>query len=148
MENSDDKIADALGMAFIPEVEFVDDVPAIREEGEISTILDDVIPTELDPILEGDFDLVRNNILEAIELGKLTLEEIRVFAKQIQSDKAYAALAAFFDKYLAANKALLEIHKDKRILTPKKSGGNTNVLILTTTELLHKLKEEKKKLNG
>jgi hypothetical protein len=133
----DDKIANALDMEILPDLGIENGFPTVQEENSVPAI-----PTEIDHLLEGDFDLVRNNILKAIEDGKTTLDEIMIFARQVQSDKAYAALAAFFDKYVSANKALLEIHKEKKNLTPAIKTGNVNVLILTTSELLHKLKQE------
>lgn len=132
----DEKISDALDVAQTPEIMSDDNVPAISEETQVPAI-----PNEINELLEKDFDLARDNILEAIDAGKITLREITAWAAQAQNNFAYSALAAFFEKFIKANESLVNLHKTKKETAPeKKAQGNTNVLVVTTSELLRLLK--------
>jgi len=132
--NTDEKISNALGMALEPEI--VEDVPALKEEGQVPTKDD-----EINAIFEGDFKQVRANIQAAVDAGKVTLEEMTVWASQAQNNFAYTALATFLSSYIKANESLLNIHKIKKDINPNVAKGNTNVLIVTTAEILRLMKQ-------
>lgn len=130
---TNDQISNALNMAIEPEI--VDDVPSISE-GNLPAI-----PDEVNVLFEGDFETVRKNITSAITSGKVTLAEMTSWASQAQNHFAYGALAAFLGNYIKANESLLNIHKVKRDIAPAKVQGNTNVLIVTTADLLRLMKQ-------
>lgn len=135
--NTDEKISNALDMAIEPEI--VDDrIPAIPEEGATPAV-----PDEINKVFDGDFKTVRTNIERAIELGKFTLEEMTTWASQAQNNFAYTALASFLASYVKANESLLNIHKIKKDVAPNVAKGNTNVLIVTTAEILRIMKQAK-----
>jgi hypothetical protein len=133
---TNDKISNALNMSIEPEIVDADRFPTISEENQLPAI-----PEEIDVLFQGDFDKVRKNIEQAVELGKSTLEEMTHWASQAQNNFAYTALASFLASYVKTNEALLNIHKVKRDIAPTVARGNTNVLIVTTADLLRLMKQ-------
>jgi hypothetical protein len=119
-------------------------VPAVVEE-------DAQLPAvvEVQSELEEDFTIARTNIQEAVDHAQVAFKELSGLAKQMQAPRAYDALSKMLSSVVIANKALLEIHKNRQDvdepIVPQVTH-NHNTLIMTTAEMQARIEEAKKAL--
>lgn len=108
----------------------------------INSFKDDKLVTDNE--VEEDLKDTRESYKELIESGTKAISDLSDIAEQSQSPRAYEVLSTLIRTIADTNKNLLELHKLKKELkTPEqKQQTINNNLILTTTELLNKLKNE------
>jgi hypothetical protein len=105
-----------------------------------TTISEPKVPMKIDDDGNSDFDYVRRNIYDGIEIGASALAELAEIAKSSQNARAYEVLGIFMERYANINKDLYNLHKQKKELTFDPSSvinhnvTNNNVN-LTTKEL-------------
>lgn len=103
-----------------------------------------------------DFDTARKNLLEIVETGKEAMSELLQLSVGSQDPEAYSALASILKTMIAANKTLLDTHKQIREINDMDNHednplniNNSNVVIMTTTDmarLIKKASDEKPKV--
>lgn len=92
--------------------------------------------------LEVDFEDARENLRELSDLTQEAVREMARLAGQLQEPRAYDALSKILATAVTANKAMVELHKNK---IEGKDGAQpaatvtNNTLIMTTDELQKKL---------
>jgi hypothetical protein len=106
-------------------------VPAIIPTKTLPTVSD--VQNEL----EADFEAARNNLNELVIDAQDSYRALSGLVKQMQSPRGYDALAKLIGSVVMANKALLEIHKNRQdVDRPDLNNTVThNTLIMTTAEL-------------
>lgn len=124
--NTNDKIADSLGIAPLQKQEVL---PAVVHDQNIDT----------------DYEYARGNIIATIEKGNEALNGILDVAGMGQHPRAYEVAANLVKTMVEANKDLLELTKKKRELEKieGKQGPqtvNNNLFVGSTAELLKALK--------
>jgi len=150
---SEEKIAEALGLAPIHEVqeEKESNTEILEVEGEIVSYdeeHDDApVPTLTENDLENieDIDLAKQNIKDIIERGDTSLTELIAIAKQSESPRAFEVVSTMMKTLLDANKEYVEMSTRKKYAkeeTPAASQNNVtnNNLILSTNDLLKMIK--------
>jgi hypothetical protein len=128
-----------------------DITPFQFKPGEVSKILEVPTPEQqaTDDIAAArdDFDTVRNNLLELIDVGKDAIGNVADLADQSQAFKYYEVLNGLLKTAIEGNRELLNIHKTKKdiggVAAPKVVK---NQLIVTSAEMLALIngKEEEK----
>jgi DNA relaxase NicK len=99
--------------------------------------------------LEADFETARNNLQEMITDAQQSYRSLSSLVRQMQSPRGYDALAKLMGSVVIANKALLEIHKNRQDVDRPDLNNATitnNTLIMTTAELGARLNAAKKTL--
>lgn len=97
--------------------------------------------------LDQDFEEARNNLRELTAMGQSALEEIALIAKQSEQPRSYDALSKLMSAQVIANKALLEIHKNRIEGNPDNEEDTTeknithNTLVVTTAEFQKQLQD-------
>lgn len=124
--NTNDKIADSLGIAPLQKQEVL---PAVVHDQNIDT----------------DYEYARGNIIATIEKGNEALNGILDVAGMGQHPRAYEVAANLVKTMVDANKELLELTKKKKELEKieGKQGPqtvNNNLFVGSTAELLKALK--------
>ena len=128
MNNVDDKIGQAL------------DVEVIEPE---KTTTEVVKQADADNVFERDFEYTRENIMQIIETGNKSLEELFELARQAQNARAFEVIAGMIKTLADANKDLMELHKKKVALDPeshKPQTVNQNLYVGSTAELMKMIK--------
>jgi hypothetical protein len=98
-----------------------------------------------------DFEFARKNVLETIENGNVSLEQLARVAFSSQNPRAYEVLAKMIQVMIEANARLLDLQIKIRELddadgTPEKKGTVTNNLFVgSTAELGQLIKDMRKK---
>ena len=102
-----------------------------------------VAETPLEKI-ETDFEEVRQNYKNMIDIGDDALTEILNVAKQSQSPRAFEVVATLISTLNNVNKDLLNLHKAAKDLAIEQAGPNVtnNTLVLTTKEMLELMKRK------
>jgi hypothetical protein len=100
-----------------------------------------------DDSAKTDFTTARNNILELINAGKISLDNLVNLASQAQHPRMYEVLAGLIKTLVDANKDLLEIQSKIREIhnsdTPHNTDNkiiNNNLFVGSTHELQRMLK--------
>jgi hypothetical protein len=100
-----------------------------------------------DDSAKTDFTTARNNILELINAGKISLDNLVNLASQAQHPRMYEVLAGLIKTLVDANKDLLEIQSKIREIhnsdTPHNTDNkiiNNNLFVGSTHELQKMLK--------
>lgn len=103
---------------------------------------------------EADFAEARKNLKDILDVGQDALENINRIAASSEAPRAYEVVATMIKNMTEANKDLLKLHEQRRILAPvvpepeketKPSVTNNNVFVGTTAELLDMIKKNKQK---
>ena len=149
---SEKRIASALGLRPLEELKKSE--PDIQISTEILSY--DVetnnkypdIPEPDKEVLE-DLDYAKKNIMDIIEKGKDSLDELIAIAKQTESARAFEVASNIMKTMLDANKQLIDTSKEKKYeKTEQPAQHTTNVtnnnLVLSTSELLEMLKGKNK----
>lgn len=93
--------------------------------------------------IEQDFEEVRQNYKNMIEVGDDALTEILNVAKQSQSPRAFEVVATLISTLNNVNKDLLNLHKAAKDLAGEQSTNVTNnTLVLTTKDMLELMKRK------
>lgn len=108
-----------------------------------STGPDKKVPSKADE--EGDFNFVRDNLTNAIEIGQDALNDLADLAKSAQHPRIYEALGLLLERVAKINLDYHDIHNKKRALEsgPAPTHYVQNNLNITTDEL-SKLLDAKK----
>jgi len=123
---NNDKIADSLGIAPLPE-----QPPIIVE------------PTAV----ETDYDYARGRMISIIEKGSEALDDALNLAQQSQTARAYEVVSDLVKTLAQTNKDLLESMKQKKDLEADTGGPktvNNNLFVGSSAELLTMLKKQDK----
>lgn len=152
---SEEKIAEALGLAPIDKVKKEESnteiVEAKEVEGEIVSSEgehdDAPVATLTDSDIENlqDIDLAKQNIKDIMERGDTSLTELIAIAKQSESPRAFEVVSTMMKTLIDANKEYVEMSTRKKYAkeeTPAASQNNVtnNNLILSTNDLLKMIK--------
>lgn len=98
--------------------------------------------------LEQDFELSRNNLREIAELSQEAMQEFAKMTKQMQDPRAYSTFAKLLTAAILAQKAVVEVHKNKiDAKTPEDEKPvqqvTHNTLVMTTDQMLDMLERRK-----
>jgi hypothetical protein len=118
-------------------------VPAIVEdEPQLPAV------TQVQTELQEDFDIARTNLNEAVELAQQAYKDLSSLTKQMQSPRAYDALSKLLGSIVAANKAVVEIHKNRQDVddVPIPQNITNNTLVMTTAEMQEYINEARNRL--
>jgi hypothetical protein len=88
----------------------------------------------------SDYDLVRQNLKDLIDQGKVAIEGILDVAGEGDSPRAYEVVSQLLKSTADANKDLLDLHKKKKELQkedggPKNQTTNNNLFVGSTKDL-------------
>ncbi len=87
----------------------------------------------------SDYELVRQNLKDIIDQGKVAIEGILDVAGEGDSPRAYEVVSQLLKSTAEANKDLLDLHKKKKELEkedgPKKQTTNNNLFVGSTKDL-------------
>ena len=88
----------------------------------------------------SDYDLVRQNLKDIIDQGKVAIEGILDVAGEGDSTRAYEVVSQLLKSTSEANKDLLDLHKKKKELekedgSPKNQTTNNNLFVGSTKDL-------------
>jgi len=88
----------------------------------------------------SDYDLVRQNLKDIIDQGKIAIEGILDVAGEGDSPRAYEVVSQLLKSTSEANKDLLDLHKKKKELEkedsgPKNQTTNNNLFVGSTKDL-------------
>ena len=88
----------------------------------------------------SDYDLVRQNLKDIIDQGKIAIEGILDVAGEGDSPRAYEVVSQLLKSTSEANKDLLDLHKKKKELDkedsgPKNQTTNNNLFVGSTKDL-------------
>jgi len=88
----------------------------------------------------SDYDLVRQNLKDIIDQGKVAIEGILDVAGEGDSPRAYEVVSQLLKSTSEANKDLLDLHKKKKELDkedsgPKNQTTNNNLFVGSTKDL-------------
>lgn len=97
-----------------------------------------------------DFEFARKNVLETIENGNVSLEQLARVAFSSQNPRAYEVLAKMIEVMIEANARLLDLQTKIRELEetdgiPEKKGDITNNLFVGSTAELGQLIKDMRK---
>lgn len=115
-------------------------LPAVVEDGVFENV----------PELDQDFKLARDNLRDLAEISQEAMIEFARITKQMQDPRAYGTLAKLLTASILAQKAVVEVHKNK---VEGKDGEEKdspiqhvthNTLVMTTDQMLAMLEERKK----
>ena len=109
----------------------------------------------LSEIKNTDLKYTRDNIMNLIEVGQMTLMNLSRFLEQAQSPKAYDSFSTLLKTLLDANKELVEIHKKndemnkpKNIPEDTKKNINNNLIVSSTSDIAKLLEDRIKGENN
>lgn len=151
---SEENMAAALGLtplsSFSEDELGKDDVDLVEIfDGEI---MEDDLPVVMpDQSVENDnieeIEFALKNVKNLISQGDIAVTELANIASQSESPGSYQVMAALIKTLLDANKEYVDISTKKRYAKEDSVAPQTNVtnnnLIMSTTELLKLMKEEK-----
>jgi hypothetical protein len=140
-----ESINDALNLPFNYE-------PLVKKEEAIKTEIvkaeepDEVIVEHTLVDVDTDYDKSRDVLDQLITQGMETLEELKIFAEDGESARAFEVYFNSIRQLADMNEKRLKIHKDKKEVDEEsKKSGTTNVtnntLITTTSDLLDQLRD-------
>jgi hypothetical protein len=103
--------------------------------------------------LDGDFDVVRENLLGVVSKQNDILEDMITLARCSESPRAWEVVSTMINTLTTVNEKLLAIHEKREDINKKKSGGkggtqqaesitnNQFNLQMSTTDMLEFLKK-------
>jgi hypothetical protein len=103
-----------------------------------------------DDSAKTDFEMARGNIHEVIQNGTYAMEKLAQIADSSQHPRAFEVLAKLMDTMLQANKDLMELQKQIRVISAADAPTNeqaqqvTNNLFVGSTADLQKVIEDMK----
>lgn len=103
-----------------------------------------------DDSAKSDFEMARGNIHEVIQNGTYAMEKLAQIADSSQHPRAFEVLAKLMDTMLQANKDLMELQKQIRVISAADAPTNenaqqvTNNLFVGSTADLQKVIEDMK----
>jgi hypothetical protein len=103
---------------------------------------------EIPPVnISGDIEYARGNLVDLIELGKGSVQELAAIADQSQHPTSYVALSNLINTLVNANEKILNLEfKRKEIEAKTKDPTENKVinnnLIVTSEQLLRMIKEK------
>jgi hypothetical protein len=124
------------------DVEPIDDKPVVEKveivEGKLELAKDS--ENRISKInANSDYDLVRQNLKDLIDQGKIAIEGILDVASEGDSPRAYEVVSQLLKSTSDANKDLLDLHKKKKELDkedgPKNQTTNNNLFVGSTKDL-------------
>ncbi len=105
-------------------------------EGTIEQVQDEV---------DQDFQEARENLKEIAEISKGALGDLAYIAKDSEQPRSYDALSKLISAAVIANKAVVEIHKNRKEGRDEEGeGGQTTInnnLYMTTAEFAQRLEQ-------
>lgn len=143
MSKSNDTLSEALGVEYIPSEE-------VKQE--ILVPVQEKLPSGNHAFdQEDDYNLSRTTFRNLIQQGNLALEDMKKFARESESPRAYEVFATMIKTIADTTNNLYDLQKKTKELKdePKKpyDGGNVTVeravFVGTTSDLLKKIKEGK-----
>jgi len=114
-------------------------------------VVDDEVLPLIDQEVVRDVEKARENILDLIDIGKDSLEELVTLAKQSEKARDFEVASGMIKTLLDANKQFVEaaekkrdIHKENRKGDIPQGGAvtNNNTLILSTVDALKMIRGE------
>lgn len=145
---SDDKIAEVLGLRPLEEV--LDNTSNTQLPTKLSETLPPIRTPSLvqDEVIE-DIEHAKQNIVDMIQKGTDSLDDLLSVAKQSQNPRAYEVVSILMKTLLDANKEFVGMSEKKKFAKedqpsqqPTTNVTNNN-LILSTTDMLKMLKGDK-----
>lgn len=111
-----------------------------------NAVVETPIHATVEDQLSTDFDIARTNLTTTAEIATEALELAGRLAQQMQEPKAIDALSKIITAAVAANKALVELHKNRKEgkdSAEETTGGviNHNYLVMSTAEMLQQLED-------
>jgi hypothetical protein len=141
---SEEKIAEALGLRPLSEIEdaeVVHAVPTVVEETNVT------VPTTLDDEVVNDIEVAKANIEDLISKGSDSLDSLLSLAKQSESPRAFEVVSTMVKTLIDANKEFVAMSEKKKYAKEDHPAAQTNItnnnLILSTTDILKMLKGDK-----
>jgi hypothetical protein len=141
---SEEKIAEALGLRPLSEIEDVEvdhTVPTVVEETSVT------VPTTLDDEVVNDIELAKSNIEDLISKGSDSLDSLLSLARQSESPRAFEVVSTMMKTLIDANKEFVAMSEKKKYAKEDHPAAQTNItnnnLILSTTDILKMLKGDK-----
>lgn len=103
-------------------------------EGSIEEVKDEV---------DQDFDEARDNLKNITDITKTALDDLAHIAKDSEQPRSYDALSKLVGAAVVANKALVEIHKNRKEGKDDGSvpGTINNNLFVTTADFQRRMRE-------
>ena len=104
------------------------------------------VVTVANAAVDADYHKARDNLHDAIEIGRKAFEEISEIATQSQMPESYEVVASMLNSIVKANKTLIDIAKTKMEIDiktpePEQEGGViNNNLIISSADLAKLLK--------
>jgi hypothetical protein len=148
--DDEDKIAAALGIRSLKEIEVESDKTETREVSVVETS-GEIVPqsqeeSSLNSEVLKDIEQAKKNISDIINTGMDSLSEIIEIAKQSEAPRAFEVASTMMKTLLEANKDFIAMSEKKKFAQEEQpiSTNTTNVtnnnLILSTSELLKMIK--------
>lgn len=141
---SEEKIAEALGLRPLSEIEDVEVnhiVPTVVEKTSVT------VPTTLDDEVVNDIEVAKANIENLISKGSDSLDSLLSLARQSESPRAFEVVSTMMKTLIDANKEFVAMSEKKKYAKEDHPAAQTNItnnnLILSTTDILKMLKGEK-----
>jgi hypothetical protein len=104
------------------------------------------VVTVANAAVDADYQKARDNLHDAIDIGRKAFEEISEIATQSQMPESYEVVASMLNSIVKANKTLIDIAKTKLEIDTKtpeaeqESGVINNNLIISSADLAKLLK--------
>lgn len=130
--------------------EFLDTPPATIHD---RTIVEKPEEKGVDQNAQDDYEEVRGNLKQIIQDGSDAVEGLSKIAQESESPRAYEVLGGYLKTLADVNKQLMDLHKQRKDITPSKGGDgeggeggvtNNNVFVGSTEELQKYLESQKK----
>jgi len=137
-ENVDDKLSDALDIERVPQETNEEPKP--------------IVPTAQEMQLKRDYNLVRQNLKDIIDVGNDAIDGILNVASETEAPRAYEVAAQMIKTISEVNKDLLEMHNKMKQIKKEDSGQkannitNNSLFVGSTTELQKLLKRQKQEM--
>lgn len=105
---------------------------------------------EIQSTTDDDFEYVRKNMIEIIEIGKVSLENAADVADQAQHPRNYESVSQLMSTVVEAQKKLLELRELRNKLEGVVPQTINNNLIVTSDDMMEKIRQARaaKKLGG
>lgn len=120
-------------------------LPPLAEEPKPENALIETKPPETEyEKAEGDFDVARDAILNALETSEKALEQLAQIAVGSQHPRSFEVLAKLVDTIRDTGKDLINIHQQKKdlIKAPEQKNTINNNLVISTNDLLKMIRNQ------
>lgn len=117
-------------------------LPTVKEE---NALIETNAPETPDEQIEGDFDLARDAMINALETGQGALEQLAQLAQGSQHPRAFEVVSTLINTIGNMSKDLVNLHKQKKDLVAKQEEGPktiNNNLVISTNDLLKMIKNQ------